>query len=141
LEIGRASSKLLEAYSILDGDRLSRARDRILSSVEEAQKASFDTNLMQWLALKQLTGFRRFDGPKLRPKGRNRVLKLGRTSRNTQNGKAPERVNHADWRRSLWAPGSDFLNWRAADKLSFDVEKTINQFSQSFDDVALIRLI
>jgi hypothetical protein len=68
-------------------------------------------------------------------------LKLGRTSRNTQNGKAPERVNHADWRRSLWAPGSDFLNWRAADKLSFDVEKTINQFSQSFDDVALIRLI
>jgi hypothetical protein len=96
--------------------------------VEEAQKASFDTNLMQWLALKQLTRFRRFDGRKLRPKERNRVLKLGRTSRNTQNGKAPER-------------GSHFLNWRAADKLSFDVEKTINQFSQSFDDVALIRLI
>ena len=44
MEIGKASSKLLEAYSVLDGDRLSRARNRVPSSVEETQKASFDTN-------------------------------------------------------------------------------------------------
>ena len=67
---------------------------------------------MSGLALKRLTGFQW-----VQVSSEGGTLKMERTPRNTQNRKALERVNHADWRRKSLAARLKLRNERTVDLL------------------------